>query len=150
MKEIRIETEDGVILVHGISLGIFDSAYVEVFRQGRRYNCKVVFKEGNIFFKWIDSNINENPINPSDLAFTDYPTINSVVEECIKIEELHRYIYDTLYIQEKLDYTTKEKGIIERYKDKINLYPGWRGIIKKFAVDSRDKDLEIRFKRYVG
>lgn len=70
-----------------------------------------------------------------------------MLEELIKIEALHRFVFDKLYVQLKLTYTDEEKLRLKEYNDLSKLHPKWRTLLiieyKKNPTDRLKKILRV-------
>ena len=60
-------------------------------------------------------------------------------EKIIYLEELHRWVFDNLYVQNyKID--ESDQPVLEEYKDLCKKYPEWRSTLKlEFPNESKYK-----------
>lgn len=58
----------------------------------------------------------------------------------LKIESLHRFVFDKLYVQSKKTYSEEEQKKLDEYKDLSKRYSSWRKIlILEYLVTKSNK-----------
>jgi len=61
------------------------------------------------------------------------------LDEIIHLENLHRWVFDNLYVQNYV-IDESDKPVLEEYKALCEKYPGWRQILKsEFPKDPKYK-----------